>query len=90
MRKSRIFLCSFGISLALLITLGGLITVDARGRQMSFGEEQPPFTVWEHQDGTADLEILLFGQNFTLDFTLFDKIWKFFCDFSCIPYHILI
>lgn len=85
-KSQRTFFLSFSISLAALIVMLGLLTVDARGREMSFGDDTPPLHVVKHEDGTAELEYEVMGVHGSLDFTFFDKTWDYICDFGCIPH----
>lgn len=82
----RIFFFSFAAALCLFILGIGFVLVDYQGRKLSFGDDQPPFQVVEHQDGTADLKIKLMGKEAEYDFTAFDKMWKFICEFGCLPH----
>jgi len=63
-------LCSRALSFYLGI---GFVLVDYQGRKLSFGDDQPPFQVVEHQDGTADLKIKLMGKETELVLQLSTK-----------------
>lgn len=82
----RVFFFSFAAALCLFILGIGFVLVDYQGRKLSFGDDQPPFQVVEHQDGTADLKIKLMGKETELDVTAFDKMLKFICEFGCLPH----
>lgn len=83
-RKS--FWISMGVTLAMLILLIGAVTVDYRGRRLSFGDDTPPLKKISSENGTVTLEVKLFGIETEADITEIDKIWKLILDFSCIPH----
>ncbi len=80
------FLFSLGLSLFLLLTVLGIVTVDYQGRRLSFGDSTPPFCVTDKPGGGTELEIRLLGTETELDITKFDEFLKFLCDFGCIPH----
>lgn len=82
----QVFLFSLGLSLFLLLTALGIVTVDYQGRRLSFGDNTPPFHVTDKPGGGTELEIRVLGTKTELDITKFDEMWKFLCDFSCIPH----
>ncbi len=85
--STQTFLFSLGISLFLLITAAGIVTVDAQGRRLTFGDDIPPLrTVSETSDKTV-LEIRLLGHEGQVDVTKAEEIWKFLLDFCCIPHN---
>lgn len=86
-KAGRTFLLSFTAALCLLILVLGALTVDYQGRRMSFGDDTPPFQVIGRENGNADLSMKLFGKEARVDFTFFNNLWNFLCDFSCIPHN---
>lgn len=88
MRQNRaVFFCSLGTTLFLLLTAVGLITVDSRGRQLTFGEDTPAFEKISLPQGKTCLEIRLFGQEKEVDITKIDDFFSFLLDFGCIPHN---
>lgn len=85
-REKKIFWFSLGISLFLFLTAAGLLTVDCRGRSLSFGDNTPPFSAVRTIDGGTDLKIRLLGVDTSVDITEIYKFWNFLLDFSCIPH----
>ncbi len=83
----RVFFFSFCWALCFLILTLGMIAVDYQGRKLSFGDDTPPFRVLRQENGESVLEIKLFGGEKQMNFTFFDKIWSFICDFGCIPHN---
>lgn len=81
----KIFWVSMGVSLAVMIFVFGIISVDYQGRRLSFGDTALPLQKVYSSSGVA-LEINLLGVKKTLDITKIDKFWKLFLDFSCIPH----
>lgn len=75
------------MTLFLLLTAAGLIAVDSRGRQLTFGEEAPAFRKISLPAGKTGLEIRLFGQETTVDITKMDEFFGFLLDFGCIPHN---
>lgn len=82
----RSFWISLGVSLFLLLTAAGLITVDYQGRRLSFGDDDPPFRAVDMPGGRTELEIKVLGLEKRVDITEIDKFWNLFLDFSCIPH----
>lgn len=83
----RTFLISFTAALCILILVLGFLTVDYQGRRMSFGDDTPPIQVIGRENGDADLSLKFFGKEAQVDFTFFNNLWNFLCDFSCIPHN---
>lgn len=84
--ERRVFLCSLGVTLCILILVIGLVTVDYQGRRLSFGDTAPPLEKAVSPDGGTRLFMRAFGLEGSLDITWFEKFWNFFLDFSCIPH----
>ena len=84
--ERRVFLCSLGVTLCILILVIGLITVDYQGRRLSFGDTAPPLEKTVAPDGGAWLAVRAFGLEGQLNITWLEKFWNFFLDFSCIPH----
>jgi len=84
--RSRAFLASFFITLLLIAFVFGLFTVDARGRQLSFGDTAPAFEVLYLPDGRALLQVNAFSLNRRFNITGPVKLWHFVADFFCIPH----
>lgn len=82
----RTFWFSMGITLAALIFVIGVVTVDFRGRRLSFGDSTPPIKKECLENGKVNLQIKLLGIEKTVDITEIDNIWNLFLDFSCIPH----
>lgn len=86
-KKSRQpFLYSLGISLFLLLTVAGLLTVDYQGRRLSFGDNDLPFEKQDMPGGKTELQIKLLGLEKRVNITEIDKFCNFLLDFSCIPH----
>ena len=77
---------TFALSLFVFLTLAGCAIVDAQGRRLSFGDEQPPFQVEQLSNGKACLRVKLFGLNASWDVTSASRAWDAICDFCCIPH----
>lgn len=84
--ERRVFLCSLGVTLCVLILVLGLITVDYQGRRLSFGEALPPLEKVNVPGGGTELALRVFGFEKHVDITWLEKFWDFFLDFSCIPH----
>lgn len=84
--ERRVFLCSLGVTLCILILVIGLVAVDYQGRRLSFGDTAPPLEKAMSPDGGTRLVMRAFGFQGSLDITWLEKIWNFFLDFSCIPH----
>lgn len=85
-RKSRrIFGLTLALSLFVFLTVAGCVAVDAEGRRLSFGDDQPPFQVERSPEGEARLEVKLFGVEETFPFTMGDKILTTVREFFCLP-----
>lgn len=65
----------------------GVVTVDFRGRQLSFGDDTPPLEKITDENGSVTLRVKLLGIDTDTDITKIDRIWKLFLDFSCIPHN---
>lgn len=83
----RPFWVSLGVTLFLLLTIAGFVTVDYQGRRLSFGDDDPPVHRVELPGGGTGLEIKLLGLEKQVDVTEIDKFWKLVLDFSCIPHN---
>ncbi len=86
-KDRQTFLFSLGLSLFLLLTSAGIVAVDFQGRRLSFGDDTPPARRVELPDGSTRLELRIFDWKQDIDVTKFDKLWKMFLDFSCIPHN---
>lgn len=84
--ERRVFLCSLGVTLCVLILVFGLITVDYQGRRLSFGDADLPLEKAVAADGKTRLTVRAFGLQGSFDITELEKFWHFFLDFSCIPH----
>lgn len=84
--SGRLFWCSLGMSLSLLLAVGGIVVVDYQGRRLSFGDDTPPFRVADKPGNRVELEMDLLGVEKAWDVTGIDEFWKFLCDFGCIPH----
>ena len=84
--ERRVFLCSLGVTLCVLILLFGLIAVDYQGRRLSFGDTELPLEKAVTADGKTQLTVRAFGLQGSFDITELEKFWNFFLDFSCIPH----
>ena len=80
--RKHTFALSLALSLFVFLTLAGCAIVDAQGRRLSFGDEQPPFQVEQLSNGKACLRVKLFG----LDAASASRAWEAICDFCCIPH----
>ena len=60
--------------------------MDAQGRRLSFGDEQPPFQVEQLSNGKTCLRVKLFGLDAAWDVTSASRAWDAVCDFCCIPH----
>ncbi len=80
------FFYSLGISLFLLLTVAGLLTVDYQGRRLSFGDNDLPFEKLDMPGGKTELQIKLLGLEKRVNITEIDKFCNFLLDFSCIPH----
>lgn len=85
-KKRQPFLLSLGISLFLLLTVAGIVTVDYQGRRLSFGDNDMPFQKIEVGNGKTELQIKLLGVEKRVDITEIDNFFDFLLDFSCIPH----
>ena len=85
-KKRQPFLFSLGISLFLLLTAAGLLTVDYQGRRLSFGDDDLPFQKTPLPGGRTALQIKVMGTEEKIDITELEKIYHFLLDFSCIPH----
>lgn len=81
----RGFWLGFGVTVFLLVTALGLVTVDYRGRKMSFGDSTPVAEV-ERDVGRATLKVKAFGQERSWDVTKAQEVWEMVLDFGCIPH----
>lgn len=84
--KRRVFLCAFGLSLAGLILVIGLITADYRCRRMSFGETALPVSILTKANGKTALRLRFFALDAQADITPLKNLFDFCCDFCCIPH----
>ena len=84
--RKHTFALSLALSLFVFLTLAGCAIVDAQGRRLSFGDEQPPFQVEQLSNGKACLQVKLFGLNASWDVTSASRAWEAICDFCCIPH----
>lgn len=84
--RRRVFFCTFGLASAALLLMVGLITVDYRGRSMSFGETALPVSVAVAESGKTALHLRFFEVDASMDITPVKKFLDFFCDFCCIPH----
>ena len=84
-KRSRVFGLSLGISLFVFLTVAGCIVVDAQGRRLSFGDDQPPFYVEHLPDGQARMEVELFGMATSFDVTQADRAFNMVREFFCLP-----
>ncbi len=85
-QERRIFLFTLGLCLFLFLTAAGIVTVDVRGRRLSFGDDTPAFRTVDAAGDRTMLEIRLLGHEGSWDVTEIDKFWKFLLDFGCIPH----
>ena len=84
--RSRAFLISFFTTLTVILLLIGLLTVDAKGRKLSFNDTSPAFEMVYSADETAVLQINAFSLKRQVDVTGAVKVWHFIADFFCIPH----
>ena len=84
--RKHTFALSLALSLFVFLTLAGCAIVDAQGRRLSFGDEQPPFQVEQLPNGKARLRVKLFGLDAAWDVTSASRAWEAICDFCCIPH----
>ena len=84
--RSRAFLISFFTTLTVVLLLIGLLTVDARGRKLSFNDTSSAFEMIYREDETAGLMIHAFSLHREVDVTNAVKAWHFIADFFCIPH----
>lgn len=84
--EHRVFLCSLGVTLCVLILVLGLFVVDYQGRRLSFGDAALPLETAAAPGGKTWLTLRAFGREGRVDITWLEKIWNFFLDFSCIPH----
>lgn len=84
--RKHTFALSLALSLFVFLTLAGCAIVDAQGRRLSFGDEQPPFQVEQLSNGKACLRVKLFGLDAAWDVTSANRAWDAICDFCCIPH----
>ena len=86
-RKNRQpFYFSLGLSLFLLMTTAGLLTVDYQGRRLSFGDTDLPLQTKALPNGRTALQVKVLGTEGEIDITGLEKIYHFLLDFSCIPH----
>ena len=85
-KKRQPFLLSLGLSLFLLLTAAGIVTVDYQGRRLSFGDNDMPFQKIEVGNGKTELQIKLLGVEKRVDITEIVNCFDFLLDFSCIPH----
>ena len=84
--RKHTFALSLALSLFVFLTLAGCAIVDAQGRRLSFGDEQPPFQVEQLSNGKASLGARRFGRDAAWDATSASRAWDAVCDFCCIPH----
>ena len=82
---AKTFFTSFSITCCIFIFIIGIIIVDYRGREMSFGDERLPFEILSEESGEATLEIRLLGIDESVNFTGVKKVLDFIRDFVCLP-----
>ena len=85
-KKRQPFYFSLGLSLFLLLTTAGLLTVDYQGRRLSFGDTDLPLQTAQRPGGRTALQIKAMGAEGEIDITGLEKIYHFLLDFSCIPH----
>ena len=61
--RKHTFALSLALSLFVFLTLAGCAIVDAQGRRLSFGDEQPPFQVEQLPNGKACLQDYRSGRH---------------------------
>ena len=79
------FFLSLGVTLAVLITTLGCITVDYHGRRLNLGDAAPPVHFVALPEDRTQMEVKLFGLDKTLDVTGLAHAWEIFKDFLCLP-----
>ena len=84
--RKHTFALSLALSLFVFLTLAGCAIVDAQGRCLSFGDEQPPFQVEQLSNGKTCLRVKMFGLDAAWDVTSASRAWDAVCDFCCIPH----
>lgn len=83
--NGKIFWISFGITLAVVILILGVFTVDYQGRRISLGDSVPPFFLYAKEDGGTGLEVKLLGMDKQFDVTALKALWELVWDFLCLP-----
>lgn len=84
--RSRAFITSFFMTLLVVLLIFTLLTVDARGRRLSFNDTAPPFEIIYTDDSRALLDINAFSLDKQLDVTDAVRLWHFIADFFCLPH----
>lgn len=84
-RDWRPFWLGLGLGMFVFITSAGLLAVDYQGRKLSFGDSTPLAKV-DRLGSRTELTVKAFGREACWDVTGLDEVWRFICDFSCIPH----
>ncbi len=84
--RSRAFITSFFMTLLIVLLIFTLLTVDARGRRLSFNDTAPPFEIIYTDDSRALLDINAFSLDKQLDVTDAVRLWHIIADFFCLPH----
>ena len=85
MDEKKIFWLSLGITLAVVILVLGIFTVDYQGRRISLGDSTPPLFLYAKEDGGTGLEVKLLGMDKHFDVTELKELWELAWDFFCLP-----
>ena len=83
--RNRQFLAAFSFTLIGIFLTAGMITVDYRGRAMTFDDTAPVAALVE-EDGRTDLRFHLFGEEQEFDVTWISRLLEGIADFVCFPH----
>lgn len=83
--ERRAFWFALGVGLFVFLTLAGLLTVDYRGRRLSFGDSTPPVSL-DRQCDPPRLHVKALGIDGDFDGTRLRDAVDFLCDFGCLPH----
>lgn len=84
-RDWRPFWFGLGMGMFVFLTGAGFLAVDYQGRKLSFGDDTPLAKV-DRLSTRTELTVKAFGREGCWDVTRLDEVWRFLCDFSCIPH----